>query len=305
LIHRLRVPLSISSLETAGRISRPSTDSQIDFHLKTSQNLFVRILGECRRHLGPLSRLGIAGIICIVCNQASSQIVPTVLSDKISKGSGTIDLLRDVSADDLQSYFGENGRLSLGADINESNDGAESRTSAGVAIREIELLISTTEGDYSFSDFYTNTTAVLTEQGSGNTGEYYTLFGDAGSSSLTPGTQDFDPTSLEDVLYIDNIVFSGEILSAEINLTFLDTQSKGGSVEDDFFDFSGGFEEFALINDPDSTAIESAARGVDNTLSFTTKAIPTAPGAPLPPLPALAVLAMLYLFLRNKRDTGQ
>ena len=73
----------------------------------------------------------------------------------------------------------------LGVDINEHASGNESSTSSGVAIKQAKLLISTTEGDFSFSNFYTNTSALISEEGSSEARQFYTLFGSSGSNQLT------------------------------------------------------------------------------------------------------------------------
>ena len=49
----------------------------------------------------------------------------------------------------------------LGVDLNEDASGLEESTSQGVAIKEVELVLTTTEGTFSFTTFYTNTTAMI------------------------------------------------------------------------------------------------------------------------------------------------
>jgi len=111
--------------------------------------------------------------------------IPTVLTDKVFKGSGTIDLLKDVSSAELQQYLTGTGGLLLGVDVNEAADGNESSTSAGIAIKQLELVLRTTAGTFSFSDFFTSTTAMIQEAGTSGAQVFYTVFGKTGSSQIT------------------------------------------------------------------------------------------------------------------------
>lgn len=250
--------------------------------------------------------LQLMGILGVFFSQAAlAQDIPTVFTDKIFKGSGSIDMLLDVSASELDSYFTSEGRLILGVDVNEANSGVETSSSLGVAIKQIELLITTTDGDFSFSDFYTNTTANIIEAGTSTASEYYTLFGTGGSNTLNSGTGDFSQTLLDDVIYLDNIAYTGEVLGVRLNVSFLKTSTTLGGVNESFFDYSGGFEDFAIIYEQQSLLIEQAASGIasaSSELTFTTATVtsptvpiaPTAPGAPLPPLEVLAGLGLLF-----------
>lgn len=240
---------------------------------------------------------------------AAQEDIPAVFSDKVFMGSGVINMLNDVSAGALDSYFTSSGRLTLGVDVNESNAGNESSTSLGVAIQSIELLITTTAGDFTFSDFYTNTTAVLTNDITGQIGTYYTLFGTAGSSSLNSGTKNFDPTALDDVIYMDDIFYEGDLLAASLRIDLLTTDPKTGDNEA-FFDFSGGFEDFAIIGGQDAAVTEAQASGIADApqIAFSVNlisspaALPEAPGAPLPSWLAFAGLAGLIILIRRRYD---
>ncbi|NIP27118.1 MAG: hypothetical protein GWN81_20500, partial [Phycisphaerae bacterium] len=55
----------------------------------------------------------------------------------------------------------------------------------------------------------------------------------------------------DDVIEITDINFSGEILGAQINVTFLDTANNAGDNEE-FFDYSAGFEQFAILSEADA-----------------------------------------------------
>ena len=231
--------------------------------------------------------------------------IPTVLTDKVSKGSGTIDLLVDVSAQELETYL-DSGTLYLGVDLNENAIGNESRDSVGVAIEQMELVITTTEGEVSFSEFYTNTTAMIEKAGATETSEYHTLFGTLGSSSINGSTDSFDISNFDDVIMMENIEVEGEILSAELRVKFLDTSGTGEN--ETFFDYSNGFEDFAIFSEADAAILDGANIGLDaapsGQISFTqTTAIGAAVGAPSPAVWALAVVP--FLLLRRMRTLAR
>lgn len=251
-------------------------------------------------------------------------LVSQRLTDAIYRGDGVIDLFNDLTAEQLAGFVDSGGgRLLVGVDVNENKSGNESRTSLGVAIEQIQLAISTSEGDFTFSDFYTNTTAVLRDAGSGVESEFYTLFGQSGRSQITGGNG-FDLATYDDVLWIDNISLGGAtILGAELRVTFLETPNKFSATEaESFFDFSGGFEDFALLNAGDAIVLEEAATGVAEApssvvfseeisasellASEVTPAVTVIPGAPLPPLWLFGVIGGLTLVRQlNRRSAGE
>ena len=264
-----------------------------------------------RRILASLILLALAGL-------SSQAQIPTMLTDKIYKGTGTINLLKDVSAANLQSYLQQNGNLLLGVDLNENMSGNETRDSIGLAIKNIELVITTTTGTMTFRDFYTSTTARILEAGASTPQEYYTLFGTAGSASINGSTTDFNPQALEDVISLRNISFTGTLLSAQLNVTFLTTASSKVQGNETFFDWSGGPEDFALINATTAQAIQARGAGksgLSSTVSYTTGApvVPStagggagtgggataAPGAPCPPVVVLALLGGVIAWRRR------
>lgn len=195
----------------------------------------------------------------------SAQNVESVaLTDTIKKGDGVIDIMLDVSSGDLAKYFNQTGGLMLlGADVNEDNSGNESRDSLGVAIKQAQLSLTTTAGDFTFKDFFTSTSAMLRENGSSTYNEYQTLFGQAGSSNIT-GTGTLDISKFDDVMWLENIKFDGEITSAKLSISFVPTPTRNPSVAESFFDFSGGFEDFALLSAADAILLEEANIGVAN-----------------------------------------
>ena len=97
---------------------------------------------------------------------------------------------------------------------------------------------------FSFSDILTNTSANLAS--STGTAAYNTLFGTATRSEiLTQNTTDF--SDLDDVLQFENVSFTGDLISARVDLDFVDTTGTG--VNEQFFSFSGDYEQFAIITE--------------------------------------------------------
>ena len=239
--------------------------------------------------------------------------IPTTLTDKIHSGSGTINLLTDISAANLESFLSDNGGLLLGVDINENASGNESSDSVGIAIKQMELVITTTEGVFSFTDFFTSTTAMIQEAGTSTPQEFYTMFGKGGSSQLTGGTSGFDLGQFDDVVRLQNVAFEGTLLSAELNVTFLQTQKTNVQGNETFFDYSGGFEDFALLGMQDAAILEAANFGVaaaPSNLAYTAESptitleeavLAAAPGAPAPPLALLVLMAAIVAW-KAKRD---
>jgi hypothetical protein len=232
--------------------------------------------------------------------------IPTVLTDTIKSGSGTIDVMQDVTAAELEESLSD-GTLFLGVDLNEDASGLEKSTSQGVAIKEMELIITTTEGTFSFTTFYTNTTAMIVEEGATEAAEYNTLFGQSGSSQITSGTEGFDLSTFDDVIEIQNISYTGDIIDAQIRVTFLDTANKGGDNEE-FFDYSAGFEDFAILSEADAQILDNANIGLaeaPTTISYTASTpsggeVAAAPsGTPEPHWILLGAVPLLLL-ARNK-----
>ena len=246
-------------------------------------------------------------ISLLVLNTAARAEIPTVLTDTIKSGSGTIDIMQDVTSSELDSAL-SGGTLYLGVDLNEDASGLEKSTSQGVAIKEMELVITTTDGTFTFNTFYTNTTAMIQEQGSTESSEYHTLFGQTGSSEISSTTEGFDLASFDDVIEIQNISYTGEIIDAQLNVTFLDTAKNAGDNES-FFDYSAGFEDFAILSSSDAQTLDNANVGLTEaptTVTYTSSTpsggdVAAPSGTPEPPWLLLAALPAL-LFTKRKRQ---
>ena len=218
--------------------------------------------------INPVALLALLAVVvpALPVDSPAQTIQSTVLADKIHSGSGVIDLLKSIGSSDLNSYFAQTGKLLLlGVDVNEDNSGNESSHSLGVAIKDAQLAITTTDGNFTFKDFFTSTSAMLKQTGSATAADYYTMFGQGGSSQIT-GTGSLNISKFDDVMWFENINFTGDITSAKLAVNFLDTgkdNNKSTSAET-FFDFSGGFEDFALFNVADAVLLERANIGIAN-----------------------------------------
>jgi hypothetical protein len=223
--------------------------------------------------------------------------IPSVLTDNIKNGDGVIDIFKDATGAELEEYL-QSGTLYLGVDLNEAASENESSTTAGVAIKEMELIIRTTEGDFSYTEFYTNTTAMILEEGTTEAQEYNTLFGSAGGSDITGSTSNFNLSAFDDVIILENIQFDGEIIGADLRVTFLDTANAGEN--ESFFDYSAGFEEFAILSSTDATTLDSANIGLgDAAPANISYSVDSPSGTPEPSWLFLAVIPV-FLFLRQR-----
>jgi hypothetical protein len=278
-----------------------STRAGLDFSLSTGEAAGVR------KPMKPVW-LASALVVGVLAGATLQAQVPTTLTDKIYKGNGTINLLKDISAANLQNYLTSNGSLFLGADLNEAESGNESRDSVGVAIKQLELVVTTTAGTFSFKDFVTSTTAMIRESGAASAQQFYTMFGKGGSSQLTGGPTGPDLASVDDVIRIRNVSFRGTLLSASLNVAFVDTAKSKTQGNETFFDYSGGFEDFALLGKKEALTVETANAGVAAAPSSviytlagpTITAVeidpPTAPGAPVPPLGLLLAMGAVVVW---------
>jgi hypothetical protein len=254
-----------------------------------------------------LERLCIAfALFALWFGQLAHAEIPTVLTDTIKSGSGIIDVMKDVSPAELESAL-SGGTLFLGADLNEDASGLEKSTSQGVAIKEMELILQTTAGDFSFTDFYTNTTALILEAGSDQAAEFNTLFGQTGSSELSSSVSGFDLSTFDDVIEIRNIDFDGDILGAQIRVSFLDTAPKAGDNES-FFDYSAGFEDFAILAEADARILDNANVGLADaptTVTYTASApsggdLSAPSGAPEPHWLLLGAVPLILLARKGR-----
>ncbi|MBF0397821.1 MAG: hypothetical protein HQK78_13665, partial [Desulfobacterales bacterium] len=254
--------------------------------------------------------------------------IPSVLDDKIYRGSGAIDLTKNVTGDQLSSYISSNGgKIYFGVDLSEDASGNEMPSSIGVALKKFTLTLTTTNGVFTFNDFYTNTTANIIEKGTASAQTFHTLFGTTGSNDLKGSLSNFDISSYDDVISLNNINFTGTIINAKLDVNFVNTD--GRTSNEAFFDFSGGFENFSILTGSDASIIESADVGLADApteVTYQSSEIPAAPStktstatsesspakapayAPSAPSPAwfimLPAAVIIFSYLRRKKKNN-
>ena len=241
----------------------------------------------------------------VVFSSAAHAEIPAILTDTVKGGGGSINVLQDVTTAELDAYL-TSGTMFLGVDLNEAADGLEKSTSQGVAIKDMELVLTTTEGTFSFTGYYTNTTAMIQETGTAEASEFNTLFGQTGSSQISSTVEGFDLSTFDDVIEIRDIDYTGEITGATINVSFLDTDKKAGDNEG-FFDYSAGFEDFAILGEADAQALDNANVGFADAPTTVTYASTEPSGGAVAapsgaPEPHWILLAALPLFLLGRRQ---
>jgi LruC domain-containing protein len=194
------------------------------------------------------------------------------LSDVIkSQGTGNIDLFKDVSAEQLEQYRLDHGAmLVIGVDINESASGSEKASTQGVAIKRMVLDVRFDDGSQLLLDSslspnccFTESQALLAEVPLQTRSQYYTLLGESGSSriSSTNSIQELFDSTLK--IELDQPLFdpAGKTaVSADLQIVLLQTNDSLGDPEA-FYDFSGGFEDLALLNAVDAAFIDAYAAG--------------------------------------------
>lgn len=231
---------------------------------------------------------------------------PSMLTEKISDGGGSINLLKDVNASDLQAYLQKSGAAYLGVNLNEESRGKGSGDSVGAAIKGVELVLTTTTGTVSFKDFYTGCTAELRESGSKTAEKFQTLLGKASNGSESEKAKESGSSKFDDVLQIRNVQFTGTLLSAKLNVSFLKTDDRDGEGNESFFNYSGGDKEFALLNEETAKEVKkqtASAVAAPSAVKFELDApVAPVPGAPAPPLAVLAMLGGVLAWKARRRE---
>jgi len=202
--------------------------------------------------------------ILLFSTASNAQEESELLKHTISKGSGDINLLlaqgnKAINPNFLETLRLQNdGLLMLGVDINEASSGSEKASSQGVAIEYLTLTIITNEDTYTFTDFSTKTKCSLAKINSENRQFYYTLLGRTGSNSITGSN--LNGTSFDDTLKIPVDIDLSNALSIQLDIQLLETNEELGDPEE-FYDYSAGFEDLALLTSTDVDFLDTQAAG--------------------------------------------
>lgn len=216
-----------------------------------------------------MKTLLMAGVIGTLLSTHAWSATSVRFKDTIQQGSAVIDLFKaQHSSDDLTASALEalrqdhNGMLVFAVDVNENASGTEKATSQGVALASATLTFTTPIGTVSYTDFSTPTYTLVAPENDTTRSFYHTLIGESGSSRIT-GSTNSDITSIFDALIKFPIdIDLSNVTSATLTIELLQTNGAMGDPEA-FYDFSGGFEDVAVLNAVDATFIEELAPGVD------------------------------------------
>lgn len=200
-------------------------------------------------------------------------VVSVRLTDVIkSSGSGSIDLLKNATAQALEALRVEHGgKLVFGVDVNEAASGTEKSSSQGITLETVRLTVryndsSTAIYTLAAGQVSTETQALVAKSGSTTRLLRHTLLGESGSSRITSGNaiqNDFDSTM---TVLVSSSFFDPAAnryaVGAVLDIALLPTDEHNGDPEA-FYDFSGGYEDLALLNRPDAAFLDAYAAGRD------------------------------------------
>lgn len=157
---------------------------------------------------------------------------------------------------DLEAFRGESkdGKtLSFVVDVNENASGLETSRAMGVAIKSAKLQVEQNGVLVDYNHYWTETQALIAEKGGSVRKLWYTLLGDAGSNEITGrkiGNTMYDSTLKFEV---PNSLASATKVTLIVEL--LATDSAFGEPEN-FYDYTGGFEDLALVTQEMSTVYD-------------------------------------------------
>lgn len=168
-----------------------------------------------------------------------------------SAGRGVINVFATkqltLTGADLEAFRQEStdGKtLSFAVDVNENASGLETSRAMGVAIKSAVLRVVSGGVTTEHTHFWTETQALIAEDGNATRQLWYTLLGDSGSNEITGrkiGTTVYDSTLKFEVN--QSLAMAS---SVTLDIQLLRTDPSLGEPEN-FFDFTGGFEDLALI----------------------------------------------------------
>lgn len=219
------------------------------------------------KHTSPL-KLALSAGLAFVCfagawSALHATLVPTnyPLRDNITGGSGSragkgnINVFATktvtLSGQDLEAFRvqstggGTSGQtLRFAVDVNENSSGLETSRAQGVAIKSAKLVVVRPSGTSTYDKFWTQTQALVAEAGSTTRQLRYTLLGDSGSNEITG--RKISSTVYDSTLAFDVPQSVADATSVTLVIELLTTDPNRGEPEN-FFDFTGGFEDLALI----------------------------------------------------------
>jgi len=139
---------------------------------------------------------------------------------------------------------------------------------------------------------------MIQESGAAQAQEFFTMFGSSGGSQITGSTSNFDMSQFDDVIEIRDISFTGDIYGAELRMTFLETSGTGAN--ETFFDYSAGYEEFAILTRTDAGILDSANIGLGDsapqTIAYSQDNLAAPSGTPEPPLFLLLIIPAVFFW---------
>ncbi|WP_372766326.1 LruC domain-containing protein [Pseudoalteromonas sp.] len=188
--------------------------------------------------------------------------------DTIKQGYGNINLFtalqseNNLNAADLESLRNDHGdKLVFAVDINESASGTEKASTQGVALDTVELIVVRDGVESRYSEFYTATTSLIAPINETTRSSHFTMIGETGSSRISSSTLNditlvFD--SLLSVVITDSLA---NVDSAFLVVRLKQTNKSLGDPEA-FYDYTGGFEDIAIVNPYDAQVLAKLAPGV-------------------------------------------
>jgi LruC domain-containing protein len=187
-------------------------------------------------------------------------MLSTVLTDVVkSSGVGNINLLKDVTAVQIEAYrLNNSGYLAFAVDVNEAASGTEKADSQAVALKSVVLTATIGGVVHTYAAFTTETKALLAEGASTTRVEHYTLIGDTGSSRITTGNSVAD--RFDSTLRVEVPDSLAAATAVRLDVVFLTTNVSLGDPEA-FYDFSNGFEDMAILTYTDALYLDGLAPG--------------------------------------------
>ena len=210
----------------------------------------------------------IATLALMVTPAHAADVVSTRLKGVVDKGYGEINLLtagvqsRNLTMAQLEGFRRDNGgKLAFAVDVNEAANGLEKSASQGVAVEYARVEVTTAAGVVKFEQFSTQTQSSVARAGQTTRSLWYTLIGDAGSRQITgSSTSDVNGSSFDATIRIPVSIDLSTATAARLVVKFLDTNQQLGDPED-FYDYSNGFEDVAIITAADATYLDRLAPG--------------------------------------------